>query len=216
MSLRKIPFVENEFYHLFNRGNDKRTIFHDKEDYQRFIKLLYLANSTKNFVIRNIRKDLFDSDREQTLVSIGSYCLMPNHFHLLVTQNQNGNISKFMQKLTTGYSMYYNTKYQRTGSLFEGKFKSEHVSSDNYLKYLFSYIHLNPVKLIDKNWKENGIKDKRKTLDFLGRFKFSSYLDYLEVLRPERQIINQEPFPQYFPKAKSFQLEILDWINYSS
>jgi len=109
MSIRKTPFVAGEFYHIYNRGNSKQKIFHDKKDYERFVKLLYFSNSNKSFEFRNIAGKLFELNRGKILVSIGAYCLMPNHFHILVSQKENGSISKFMQKLTTAYSMYYNT-----------------------------------------------------------------------------------------------------------
>ena len=91
---------------------------------------------------------------------------MPNHFHILVKEKIENGISKFMGKLTTGYSMYFNKRYDRTGSLFQGVFKSVHADSDEYLKYLFAYIHLNPIKLINPEWKENGIKDKNRANAF--------------------------------------------------
>lgn len=213
MSIRKINFAGGEFFHIYNRGNSKQEIFHDKNDYFRFTKLLYLSNSSKNFKMRDLGKDVYGFNREGKLVFIGAYCLMPNHFHILITQPHNGSISNFMQKLSTGYSMYYNQKYERTGSLFEGKFKAQHANSDRYLRYLFSYIHLNPVKLINPKWKENGIKNKRMTFNFLDSYYFSSYQDYLGSNRLENKILSTSEFPAYFSKPKFFANDILDWIN---
>ena len=120
-----------------------------------------------------------------------------------------------MQKLTTAYVMYYNKKYKHTGGLFEGKFKSEHVSEERYLKYLFSYIHLNPIKLIQKDWKEVGVKNKKETLEYLYNYQYSSYLDYLGIERIQNNILNKETFPKYFPNKKSFTKEIFEWLNYN-
>ena len=103
-----------------------------------------------------------------------------------------------MQKVLTAYSKYFNAKYQRTGSLFEGKFKSVHIENDTQAKYLFSYIHLNPLKLINKNWKEKGNKNKKEALKFLDTYKWSSYFDYLEIIRPENKIINRLDFLRLF------------------
>ncbi len=216
MGIRKVAFEKGEFYHLYNRGNSKQKIFHDKKDYERFTSLLFLANGTNNFNYFNLARDgvIYDFERGENLVDIAAYCLMPNHFHILITQTENGNISKFMQKLTTGYVMYYNEKYQRTGSLFEGKFKSEHVDNDKHLKYLFSYIHLNPVKLQEPKWKEIGLKNKDRAMDFLGRYEFSSFKDYKEEARQKSVVLNRKPFPNYFPNPKMFVSEILDWISY--
>lgn len=214
MSSRKVAFAHGEYYHLYNRGNSKQTIFHDTEDYQRFINLLYLSNSNVNFKIHFSPRDIFEAKRGEPLVAIGAYCLMPNHFHLLVTQMVDGGTSKFMQKVTTGYSMYYNKKYQRTGTLFEGKFKSVHANNDRYLKYLFSYIHLNPIKLIDSQWKKQGIKSQSKAKNFLLGYEFSSYKDYFGIDRRQKAILTTKYFPEYFPSVKSFTTEIFDWLEY--
>ncbi len=216
MSIRKVAFVPGEYYHIYNRGNSKQRIFHDKADYERFIGLLYACNNQENFKIFNIPKgqDLFSIERGKILVDIGAYILMPNHFHLLITQGEDGDISKFMQKVSTAYVMYYNKKYERTGGLFEGKFKSQHAGSDRYLKYLFSYIHLNCLKLLSKNWKEEGFRNKKEAIEYLSNYKYSSYIDYLGFERVQNKILNTEAFPKYFSNKASFIEEIFDWFSY--
>ncbi len=218
MSTRKQAFVLGEFYHIYNRGNSKQKIFHDKEDYRHFVGLLFACNSVNNFRSYGLNKgeSPFDFERGNLLVSIGAYTLMPNHFHILVTETENGSISKFMQKLTTAYVMYYNKKYQRTGSLFEGKFKSQYLNTDRYLKYIFSYIHLNAVKLIDKDWKEKGIKNKKETLDYLDNYEYSSYVDYKGNERLQNKILNYKAFPVYFNSKKEFSREIFEWLTFKS
>ena len=215
MSIRKVPFAPGEFYHIYNRGNSKQVIFHDKQDSDRFLALLYAVNTKQNVALRLVFEDMYKFERGERLVSIGSHCLMSNHFHLLLTEVDEGGISKFMQKLTTAYSMYYNKKYIRTGGLFEGKFKSEHAGKDRYLKYLFSYIHLNPLKIINKNWKTDGIKNKQKALEFLKNYTYSSYEDYQGVQRPEGAILNREAFPDYFPTKQRFTEEIFEWLSFN-
>ena len=216
MSIRKIPFASGEFYHLYNRGNSKQKIFHNAEDYARFMGLLYACNQKENFKIDNLSKgeSLYETETRSKLVSIGAYVLMPNHFHLLITNKEENNISKFMQKISTAYVMYYNKKYERTGGLFEGKFKSQHLNTDRYLKYIFSYIYLNPVKLIDSKWKDRGIQNKQKALKFLKKYTYSSYLDYLGINRLQNKILDTKAFPKYFPDKRSFLNEIFDWLNY--
>ncbi|OGI46967.1 hypothetical protein A2121_02770 [Candidatus Nomurabacteria bacterium GWB1_40_6] len=216
MSIREANLVDGEYYHIYNRGNSKQKIFHDNEDYSRFVSLLCACNSTNSFRIFTLAKNEspYDFERGKKIVSIGAYCLMPNHFHILITPTEEKGVSKFMQKLGTAYSMYYNKKYKRTGGLFEGKFKSQHLGNDRYLKYLFSYIHLNPIKLIQKNWKEIGIKNKKEALEYLQNYKYSSYLDYLDIKRIQNKILNTENFPEYFPNNKSFQKEIFEWLSY--
>lgn len=217
MSQRPISFSEGEFYHVYNRGTDKRSIYLDKSDYKRFVELLYLSNSSHSFVVRDIyrnNEDIYEYDRGDSLVAIGTYCLMPNHFHILVTPLVENGISKFMNKLCTSYSMYFNKKYNRTGALFQGKFKAEHADTDEYLKYLYAYIHLNPVKLIDSTWKEEGIKDAAKSFDFAASFQYSSLPDYLGKIREENIILNPAPFPEYFPSAENIEKELFEWLEY--
>jgi len=100
--------------------------------------------------------------------------------------------------------------------LFEGKFKSQYAEDDRYLKYLFSYIHLNPIKTIYSNWRERCTKHADNIFEFLRNYKFSSYQDYLNVDRVENIILNKENFPQYFPTPKLFEKEIIDWITYNN
>lgn len=228
MATRKVSFVEDEYYHIYNRGNSKQKIFLDYEDYDRFVKLLYLCNSTKNFKFRDDivdqKIDAYDFDIGKPIVSIGAWVLMPNHFHLYITPSHRGGLwgqaeknllSLFVGKFSTAYSMYFNKKNKRTGKLFEGPFKSVHAENDEQAKYNFSYIHLNPIKLINPLWKENGIKDIKKTLTFLDKYKWSSYLDYKGLKRQEGKIISPKDFPDYFSDSKVFDEEIFDWLNYA-
>ncbi len=224
MGYRKTSLANSEFYHIYNRGNSRQKIFFDDGDYQRFIKLLFICNSIKQVNFRDdiIEKkiDAWDFDRGETIVSIGAWVLMPNHFHIYITFTSpeeglrgENNISIFMRKLCTAYSKYINTKYNRTGSLFEGKFKSVHITDDVQAKYLFSYIHLNPVKLFQKDWKEVGIKNKDEAIKFLDTYKWSSYKDYLEGDRVENKILDRKSFPKYFSTKKDFQNEIFEWFQ---
>ncbi|MCR4283756.1 MAG: transposase [Parcubacteria group bacterium] len=214
---RKIQFSIGEFYHIYNRGNDKRGIFLNGSDFERFMKLLFVCNNNKSVVFKIIQGVPLDRiDRGETLVDIGVYCLMPNHFHILVREKTEGGITKFLGKLSTGYSMYFNKKNERTGKLFEGVFKATHVDNDEYLKYLFAYIHLNPVKLIDPEWKEKGISDIEKTKEYLNSYKYSSYLDYIGQNREEAVILNKSEFPEYFVDFKEFDDFISEWLKYQT
>lgn len=229
MAKRTVPFVIEEYYHLYNRGNSKQIIFRDDTDRDRFVKLLYLCNSRKNFKFRDdielAKINAYDFDREEPIVVIGAWVLMPNHFHLYISpistyqvggvgeNKEISAVSVFMHKLTKAYVHYFNAKYQRTGSLFEGKFRSTHIENDNQGKYLFSYIHLNPLKLIQKDWKEKGIRDVKAVLKYLDEYKWSSYFDFKGEKRVQNKILNIEKFPEYFPNVDDFDKEILDWIT---
>ena len=211
--MRLTPFVSGEYYHLYNRGNSKQKIFNNRNDHERFRQLLYIANCPDAFHFSEI-DDVYNTERSGRLVSIGAYCLMPNHFHILVTPlpDKDDGISKFMKKLGTSYSMYFNTRYERVGSLFEGRFRSKHLDSDRYLKYIFSYIHLNPLKIIDKEWRNHKI-DTQKSWNFLESYKYSSLADYLDTERKEGKILNKEDFPDYFPTMVEKRKELFGWLN---
>jgi len=147
------------------------------------------------------------------LVAIGAYCLMPNHFHILVREITEGGITKFMSKLLTAYSTYFNKRQTRTGTLFSSEFKAQHLDTDEYLKYIFAYIHLNPLKLIEPNWKKSKI-NKQAINTYLSKYYFSSYQDYIDATREISLILSRDIFPQYFIKKGSFKAYINDWISF--
>jgi REP element-mobilizing transposase RayT len=147
MGIRKIKFVNEEYYHVFNRGVDKRTIYESKEDLYHFFTRLATLNTTDNSTYskdkrKNIKNEII-LDNGDELVSIVAYCLLPNHFHLLLKQRTEDGVSKFMQRIGTSYTKFFNEKYQRSGSLFQGKFKANHVTGDLGLPTLSSYVNLN-------------------------------------------------------------------------
>lgn len=206
---RKTPFAENECYHIYSRGVEKRKIFMNTKDYNRFVALLYIMNQDATFVMGNFLRDknkslldIFKEEREKTLVSILGYCLMPNHFHLILHEHTEGGISKFMNKLLTAYSMYFNLKYERSGPLFTHPFRSEHISNESQYMYIFSYVHLNPLSIIDKKWKGIGIKNKKEAEEFLEKYQFSSYQDFLGINRAESTIIDFSLIPDYIKDMK--------------
>lgn len=217
---RKDPFVTGEYYHIYNRGIDKRIIFKSKRDYDRFIMLLYLANSNESFRLDDLLNkqhktfgEILVLDKGEPLVSIGAWCLMTNHFHLLIRQEIDGGITKFMRKLGVGYSMFFNIKYQRTGGLFGGLFKSKLIGTDdNYMKQLFAYIHLNPLEIKFPNWKEQINRPSVEMKKFLKSYQYSSYIDYTREDRVEKNIIRPERFPEYFVDVREFKDFIEDYF----
>jgi putative transposase len=130
-------------------------------------------------------------------VEILAFCFMPNHIHLLLKQTKNEGISKFMKKVGTGYGRYFNQRYGRKGYVFQNRFLAIYVKDDNQLKIVFTYIHINPVSLIEPKWKEVGIRDSGKVVKFLENYKWSSYLDY----------INKKNFPSVV--EKDFMLKLM-------
>lgn len=216
---KKISIAPGEFYHLYNRGTEKRDIFLTQNDYERFLSLLYLANNSSHFETKLQGRTLEEAmgvPRERTLVDLCAYVLMPNHFHLLVKERSEGDgkgIGLFMQKLLTGYTMYFNKRNERTGTLFQGKYKASHAADDRYLKYLISYIHLNPIKLIEPTWKETGIEDRIQAEKYLEQYQHSSYLDFLGHPRLQGNILSQEVLPEYFETAMDFRSSVTDWLT---
>lgn len=171
------------------------------------MKLLYLCNGSLPIVYREVKKlPLLSIDRGKPQVAIGAYCLMPNHFHILVKGTKEGGITKFMSKLLTAYSSYFNKKYERTGALFGSEFKSAHIDTDEYLKYIFSYIHLNPVKKLTQ--------DTDEAIKYLDKYEYSSYPDYVGVDREESCLINKLAFPDYFLKAEDLKKDHVEWLSY--
>jgi putative transposase len=211
---RKHIISEGEYYHLYNRGVEKRKTFLSQEDYNRFKRLLYLANGTERFVFRDIeKKALKEIDRGEPLVAIAAWVLMPNHFHILVKEIVEGGTAVFMQKLCTGYSSYFNKRHSRVGPLFQGRYKSQHVEEDTHLKYLFAYIHLNPIKLIIPGWEESGITDITKAKKFLSTYEYSSYPSYVNTSREENILLSKNAFPEYFLEKKDFDDLHNDFLN---
>lgn len=214
---RNVELVNGCIYHVFNRGVDKRDIFLDKNDYFRFLVYLMQFNSAEH--VPNIRYMVNEIVQGQTsniiekfkqLVEIICFCLMPNHFHFILRQLVDNGISKFMQKIGTGYTMYFNEKNKRTGRLFESKYKLKLIETDEYLMYLSKYIHLNCLDLIVFNWKEEGIKDWDRVNKFLGNYKWSSYLDYIGK-NNFPYIINKEAIMQYFKTPEDYMKYVQGW-----
>ena len=218
--MRRIKLAEGEYYHLYNRGVDKRIVFTNKSEYERFTAYLYILNSTEERIRADsffsglvIKKDLFSIPQKNPLVAIGAYCLMPNHFHILATPLTEGGISKFMHRLQTAYTMFFNEKYERSGSLFQGTYKAQHADSDRYLKYLFAYIHINPAKLFDPLWKEKGARDLKKIKRQIEEYPHSSIHEYLSS---SFNITSPTHFPGYFEKKSDFDSYISFWLAYKN
>lgn len=194
MPHRKEQFVNGEIYHVILRGIDDNLIFKNINDYYRGIFSIYEFNNTrsveilkrrreiqamkKKFKNRGERVSVISDDRDK-LVEVLAFCFMPNHIHLLVEQLKNDGITKFMRKLGAGYGGYFNQKYSRKGYVFQNRFSAVHIKNNQQLRIIFAYIHTNPVALTESYWKERGIKNPIKVINFLENYKWSSYQDYI-------------------------------------
>jgi hypothetical protein len=171
--MRKIQFANGEYYHLYNRGVDKRKVFLDSSDYERFLLSMDLLNnqddgamtSWKDFRRNHPRAELSDfpllKKKRKRLVEFIFYCLNPNHYHIAVRQLSEKGIEKFMHKIGTSYTNYFNTKNQRTGALFQGKFKAIQIKSNAKLLYLSAYVNMNNFihGYKTKDWEYSSLPD---------------------------------------------------------
>ncbi len=145
MPRKIIPLITGEVYHVFNRGVDKREIFHDKADYIRFYQSMYLFNTVEPILNYSHALTLVIDDPKDRLVRVHAFSLLPNHYHLLIEQLSEGGISEFVKRVSGGFTSYFNEKYDRSGALFQGRFKRVHVTTDEQYKYVFAYVNENHI-----------------------------------------------------------------------
>jgi len=170
--MRKQPLITGQYYHIYNRGVDKRDIFVDKNDIYRFIESVKEFNRVDKInSIANLRKSNNSQIGPKALsgekiIEIIGYCFNPNHFHLIIKQSVDGGIAKFMQKLQSGYTSYFNIKNFRTGSLFQGTFKSQLIMNDDYFNKLIGYVN--------KNYLIHNIPENKNDLVFSGDYEYEN------------------------------------------
>jgi putative transposase len=200
-----------EIYHVLNRGVDKRIIFNEKKDYMRFIHNLYELNDEESvplnfYKFRQTLNNKIKNKKEikNKLVDVLAFCLMPNHYHLLISPRSDNAISKFMHKINMGYSQYFNKKNERTGALFQGKYKKILANDNVYFLYLPFYIHFNPLDLKYPEWRDNKISKPSEVLEYLKSYKWSSHLDYLGI-NNFPLILNKEPLMEIFGSTKGYK-----------
>jgi len=211
--------MEEETYHIFNRGANKQEIFHWPVDYDRFMLLLYISNTSENIHLSTLLRnkdqgrsliEAYNRPIDKALVDVLAYALMPNHFHLILKQKSAGGITLFMKKLATAYAMYFNIAHEHSGVVFQGRFQSRLVDTDPYYRWLFSYVHLNPVDLVEPGWKERGITNIARSRAFINDYRYSSYTDLRGVARPESSILTFEAIPTFIKKSDDLE-DMLKW-----
>ena len=225
MPSKRPQFATGQLYHIFNRGVEKREIFQQVSDFFRFIFCLYELNDKKLIRMRDRIGDRKDKkyrgatpvNSRELLVEVIAFCLMPNHYHLVLRQLVDGGISLFMKKLADSYVGYFNLKYKRNGmgSLFQGRFRAVHAESDRQLMALICYIFTNPVELIEKSWKELGVEDSGKAIQFLNSYRWSSYLDYIGISNFP-SVIKRDFITEFFGSPDKIKKSIEDWILYKT
>ncbi len=220
-----------EFFHVYNRGVEKRPIFMDDHDRERFLLSMFVLRHNKSFhhpirplapqylsiqdiqiqssnitTLNKISNKIKQIEEmylfKEKLVEIIAFCLMNNHFHLMLKEISRNGISKYMHRFGTSYTKYFNTRYERTGHLLGSRFKAEHVDRNEYLTYLSRYIHTNPKKILSSN---NNLSD----------YKWSSYPDYIkenrwgEALQTDivlNQFFNKQEYKNYVESVSEVRL----------
>ncbi len=201
MAYRLNPFTEQGIYHVFNRGVNRQGIFSDEKDYARFLQTLYYYQFSgpkpKFSTYKRFKKNDFESNPK--IVEIICFCLMPNHFHLMIRQLMEGGVVEFMSKITNSYTKYFNTKHSRTGYLVQGEFKAVSIENDEQLLHTSRYIHLNPL-----------VADLTKDL---AAYLYSSYPDFIGL--SSSSLCNPEPILGFFNTKSSYKSFIEDHEGYA-
>ena len=166
--MRKQSIITGEYYHIYNRGVDKRDIFSDKQDLWRFVESICEFNKVDKIgSLANLRKtEIVVKPLSEPLVAIVAYCLNPNHFHFVLKQLVDGGVAKFMQKLQGGYTYYFNVKHSRTGALFQGTFKSQLMGNENYFNKIIGYVN--------KNYQIHNILREKGELVFASDYEYEN------------------------------------------
>lgn len=199
MPYNQAIFANNEFYHVFNRGVEKRMTFMNRRDYNRFIETIdyYRINDPPIRFSFKSRQTFKNKTMSSPLVEIICFCLMPNHFHMLLKQVEHHGITTFLSKLSNSYAKYFNTKFERVGPLFQGSFKAVRIEDDEQLLHISRYIHLNPL------------------IDYLTRdiraYPYSSYPEYLGL---RKGFCKKEVILDNFKTPSEYEKFVLDQEDY--
>lgn len=209
MPLRVTPLVNGEYYHVYNRGVALQPTYSSKKDYDRFmLSISYYRFNNIPFRLSRFLQ-ISENERESIITSLKAannksvdliaFCLMPNHFHILLQQKSEGGISKFMKQVTDSYTRYFNTKHDRVGPLFQGAFKAVRVENDEQLIHLSRYIHLNPL-----------VSYVVREVDFTDYF-WSSLRNYMS---DDFQLVSPKIVLNNFKSPQDYLKFVMDQVDY--
>jgi len=210
-----------EIYHVLNRGVDKRKIFLEDKDYLRFIHDLYEFNDEepaphpryRQIQSEDVRRPHINVKKERRrIVDLLAFCLMPNHYHLLLIPKKPEYLTLFMKKLNGGYAKYFNEKYRRTGTLFERRFKRILIEKEEHFTHIPYYIHCNPLDLEYPEWRNREIKNPQEAIKFLEKYRWSSHLDYLGI-KNFPSVTQREFLLNVFGGEKGYKEAIENWLK---
>lgn len=203
--MRKIKIIQGEYYHIYDRGNNKQSIFNDERDWIRLLLLIFCFQSPLTFHnirrhvnyfvqhrVLNIPEEMMKEIIKNRYVELVSFTLMPNHFHLILRESKQGGISQYMQRVLNAYTKYFNAKYKTSGHLFQGPFQAVHIKDDNQLLYLSAYIHRN-------------IREIKEWTDKEHLFPWSSYQDYIGKNR-WGELLKKDIVSEQFPSNEEYRL----------
>jgi len=199
MPRRETPFVNGEYYHILNRGVAQMPIYNDTRDYKRFLKTMsyYQVKGPKpRFSMFDPKLHLLNPSRK--IIDIICFCLMPNHFHLLIRQVEEKGVFEFISKLSNSYTKYFNIRNKRNGPIFQGEFKAVLIESNEQLLHLSRYIHLNPL-----------VNNLTKDLSFYPWSSFPEYIGLTKTNGCEKKIIIEQF--RNFPEYQKFVLDQADY-----
>lgn len=217
--MRKIKIVENEYYHILNRGNNKQPIFKDERDRIRLLFLILYLQSPITFnnvgrqvsyyikhQVFNVSKRTVNEILNNRYVEVVSFTLMPNHFHLIVHELKGKGISQFMQRVLGGYTKYFNTKNKTSGHLFQGPFQTVHVKDNNQLLYLSAYIHRNIREI--KEWtNKERLYYWSSYQDFIGEKRWGDLLKADIIIE---QFSSRDKYKSFVEKSGAKDLPTID------
>lgn len=219
--IRKEKFVPGEYYHIYTRTILKSPEFKNYGNANRLAQAFLLGNSTMSSqafnYLRNNRNPIFEKAVEiarqgKRLTDIISYSIMPDHYHLLLREKSEGGITDFIRRCNTSIAKYINTKFNRTGPLFEGNFKSKHVGSNEYLLHLSVYIHLNPLDFLsNKDWRFNKIKNWQSEKEKLLNYPLTSLMAFLKKDHLNQIISGEKIITGQFKNCEEYEEYLRDW-----
>jgi len=209
-------YSTNRYTLVWNTGAENRVIFSSKEDFDRFEAYLYLLNSREsprvsNFFSGSREHNIFETGRGERLVAIGAYAYTPKSFYILIKHLNADGLSKFMQKLQTAYTMYFNKKYAHRGRLFHSAYIPEDATSEEHLKYLLSLVHLSPASLFSDDWMSAG---EGELLTFAFRAMQYRYSSAGEYIKKKFIIVDPTEFPDYFLRTRDATVSAKHWIRF--
>lgn len=215
--MQKPQLANNEIYHVYNRGVEKRKIFLEEADYLRFIHDIFEFNNSipaqRFYQSSGVGLPKIErGEPRKFLVDILAFCIMPNHFHLMLKQKVDNGITKFMHKFGTGYANYFNLKYKRSGTLFQGKYKAVHIQRDAHFIYLPFYIHFNPLDIAAPEWRDGKINNISEVIKFLESYRWSSYLDYIGK-KNFPSVTQREFLMDFFGGPEQYKRDAMEWLK---